>query len=54
MTLPFDKHGNTVVLDMMRSVSFLPGLGLRRYQHGSGDFIASVDHDTHSVLIFFL
>ena len=44
--LPFDEHGSTVVLDMMRSMSFLPGLGLRCRQHGSGDFIVTVDHDT--------
>ena len=30
MTLPFDKHGSIVVLDMMRSMSFLLGLGLGR------------------------
>ena len=29
VALPFDEHGSTVVLDMMRSMSFLPGLGLR-------------------------
>ena len=42
----FDEHGSTVVLDMMRSMSFLPGLGLGCRQHGSGDFIVVVDHDT--------
>ena len=30
----------------MRSMSFLTGLGLRHRQHGSGEFIATVDHDT--------
>ena len=30
VTLPFDEHGSTMVLDMMRSMSFLPGLGLGR------------------------
>ena len=44
---PFDEHGSTVVLDMMRSMSFLPSLGLGRCLHGFGEFIATVDHDTH-------
>ena len=31
VALLFDEHGSTVVLDMMRSMSFLLGLGLRRH-----------------------
>ena len=31
---------------MMISMFFLPGLGLRHCQHGFGEFIAAVDHDT--------
>ena len=46
MVLSFDEHGSTVVLDMIRSMSFLPGLGLGHYQHGSREFIATIDHDT--------
>ena len=46
VAFPFDEHGSTVVLDMMRSMSFLPGLGLGRRQHGSREFIIVVDHDT--------
>ena len=46
MALHFDEHDSTMVLDMMRSMSLLPGLGLGRHQHGSGVFIAIVDHDT--------
>ena len=46
VVLPFDEHGSTVVLDMMSSMSFLLGLGLGHCQHGSGEFIAIVDHDT--------
>ena len=30
LTLPFDEHGRIVILDMMRSNSFLPNLGLGR------------------------
>ncbi|KAL6340044.1 hypothetical protein AAG906_038879 [Vitis piasezkii] len=37
---------------MMRSMSFLPGLGLRRHQYGSGVFIVIVDHDTSFSLGF--
>ena len=52
VAFPFDEHGSTVVLDMMRSMSFLPSLGLGRRQHGSREFIAVVDHDTHFNLGF--
>ena len=53
MTLPFDKHGSIVVLDMMRSMSFLLGLGLGRRRHASREFIAAVDHDAPFGLGFF-
>ena len=43
-----------MVLDMMRFMSFLPGLGLGRHQHGSREFIATVDHDTPFRLGFIL
>ena len=46
MALLFDGHGSTMVLDMMRSMSFLLGLGLGRRQHDSKEFITIVDHDT--------
>ena len=52
VALPFYEHGSTLVLDMMRSMSFLPSLGLGRCQHSSGEFIATVDHDTHFDLGF--
>ena len=54
VVLPFDKHSSTVVLDMTRSMSFLPGLGLGRRQHGSREFIATIDHDSHFGLGFVL
>ncbi|RVW21006.1 hypothetical protein CK203_114763 [Vitis vinifera] len=41
----FDEHGSTVVLDIMRSMSYLPGMGLGRRQHGPSEFIAIPDHD---------
>ena len=31
VALPFDEHGSTGVLDMMKSMSFLLGLGLGRH-----------------------
>ncbi|RVW56783.1 Retrovirus-related Pol polyprotein from transposon 17.6 [Vitis vinifera] len=43
----FDEHGSTVVLDIMRSMSYLPGMGLGRRQHGPSEFIAIPDHDHH-------
>ena len=46
LALPFDEHGRIVILDMMRSMSFLPNLGLGCHHHGSREFIATVDHDT--------
>ena len=43
--MSFDQHSSTVVLDMMRSMSFMPGLGLGRRQHGCSKFITVLDHD---------
>ncbi|RVW22168.1 Retrovirus-related Pol polyprotein from transposon 17.6 [Vitis vinifera] len=39
-------HSSTVVLDMMRGMTFLPGMGLGRRQQGPREFIAAIDHDT--------
>ncbi|RVW91717.1 Retrovirus-related Pol polyprotein from transposon 17.6 [Vitis vinifera] len=39
----FDEY---LVLDMMRGMSFLPGFGLGRRQHGSSEFVTSIDHET--------
>ena len=43
--MSFDQHGSTVVLDMMRSMSYLPEMRLGRGQHGPSEFIAFPDHD---------
>ena len=43
--MSFDQHGSTVVLDMMRGMSYLPGMGLGRRQHGPSKFITIPDHD---------
>ena len=53
VALPFDEHGSIMVLDMMRSMFFLPGLGLGHRQHGLREFIATVDHDTSFDLGFY-
>ncbi|KAL6325898.1 hypothetical protein AAG906_038389 [Vitis piasezkii] len=42
----YSTSSHTVVLDMMRFMSFLLSLGLGRRQHSSREFIAVVDHDT--------
>ena len=43
--MSFDQHSSTVILDMMRSMSYMPGLGLGRCQHGHREFITVLDHD---------
>ena len=43
--MSFDQYSSTVILDMMRSISYMPGLGLRRRQHGRSKFITVLDHD---------
>ena len=52
VALHFHEHGSTMVLDIMRSMSFLPSLGLGCCQYGTREFIAIVDHDTHFDLSF--
>ena len=43
--MSFDQRTSPIVLDMMRSMSYMPGLGLGRRQHGRSDFITTLDHD---------
>ena len=45
VAMSFDQHGSTVVLDMMRGMSYLPGIDLGRRQHGPSEFMAIPDHD---------
>ena len=45
MAMSFDQHNSMVVLDMMRGMSYLPGMGLGRCQHGPSEFMAFPDHD---------
>ena len=44
VAMSFDPHGSTAVLDMMRSMSYLPANGLGRRQHGPSEFMAIPDH----------
>nr|CAN76697.1 hypothetical protein VITISV_009720 [Vitis vinifera] len=46
VAMSFDQHSSTVVLDMMRGMTFLPGMGLGRRQQGPSEFITAIDHDT--------
>ena len=43
--MSFDQHSSTVVLNMMRSMSYMPGLGLGCRHHGHREFITVVDYD---------
>ena len=54
VAMSFDQHSSTVVLDMMRGMSFMPSLGLGRRQHGPMDFVVTIDHDTPFGLRFVL
>ena len=43
--MSFGPHSSTVILDMMRSMSYMSGLGLGFRQHGCSEFITVLDHD---------
>ena len=43
--MSFDKHSSPIVLDMMRSMFYMPGLVLGPRQHGHSEFITTFDHD---------
>ena len=43
--MSFDQHSSTVVLDMMRSIKYMPGFGLGRRQHDRSKFIIVLDQD---------
>ena len=48
--MSFDKKNNTLVLSMMRGMSYMYGLGLGLRQHGSREFNFTIDHDIPYVL----
>ena len=43
--MSFGQHSTTIILDMIRSMSYMPSLGLGRRQHGRSEFITVLDHD---------
>ena len=43
--MSFDQHNNTLVLSMMRGMSYMPGLRLGCRQQGLQEFPFTVDHD---------
>ena len=45
LPMSFDQHSSPVVLDMMRSMSYMLGMGLGHRQHGCSEFIRVLDHD---------
>ena len=45
VAMSFDQHCSTVMLDMMRSMSYIPGMGLGRRQHEPSEFMAIPNHD---------
>ena len=50
----FDQYGSTMVLDIMRNMSYLPGMGLGWRQHGPSEFMAIPNHDIPFGLGFIL
>ena len=42
--MSFDQHSSPIVLDMMRSMLYMPGLGLGCRQHGRSEFITVSDN----------
>ena len=45
IAMSFNQHGSMVVLNMMRSMSYLPDMGLGWRQHGPSEFMTIPDHD---------
>nr|CAN67851.1 hypothetical protein VITISV_020214 [Vitis vinifera] len=45
VAMSFDQHSSMTVLDMMRGMSFMLGMGLGRRQHRPMEFVATIDHD---------
>ena len=43
--MSFDQHNIPIVLDMIRCMLYMLGLGLGRHEHGHSEFITVLDHD---------
>ena len=46
VSMSLDQHNSTLVLSMMRGMSYMPGLGLGHHQQGPREFTITVNHDT--------
>ena len=46
VTMSFDQYSSTLVLSMMRGMSYLPSMGLGYRQQGLHEFAFTADHDT--------
>ena len=44
--MSFDQYSSTLVLSMMKDLSYLPSLGLGHRQQGSHEFAFTINHDT--------
>ena len=45
IAMSFDQHSSTVVLDMMKGMSYLADMGLGQRQHGPNEFMTFPDYD---------
>ena len=45
MPMSFDQHNSTLILSMIRGMSYMPGLGLGLRHQGLCKFTFIVDHD---------
>ena len=43
--MSFYQHNNTLVVNMMKGMSYMPGLGLGHWQQGSHEFAFTIYHD---------
>ena len=43
--MSFNQYSSTLVLSMMRGMSYIPGFGLGRRQQGPREFTITVDYD---------
>ena len=50
--MSFDQHSSTLVLSMMKGMSYMPGLGLGHRQQGPREFAFTIDHDMPYGLVY--
>ena len=49
--MSFDQHSSSIILDMMRSMSYMLDMDLGRHQHGRSKFIMDLGRHQHSILL---